>query len=396
MSNPTGVAVDSAGNLYVADTGNNRVLEFNRSKASPFAPSIIASMVFGQNGPTDFTDNLCNRGSGIPSASSLCSPQGLATDILGNLYVADTANNRVLVYNTPLNPKSGELGAGDDVADNVLGNLFSTNQCNGGRAAGDINGVGPDSLCGPAGVAVDKTGNLYVADTANNRTLAYVRIAPTAPALTVNPQTLDFPNTVVLGPRSATSRAVSVTLSNPKTARQNAPILIQHVGVAGAGDFDVAHNQCSGVLRPGLQCKVLLTFSPIQPGLRQGFLLIFANASNSPQSITLSGVGVNGTIGLSASTLKFANVKVDRRSSVKFLTVTNRNRIAMGFGTPAITGTDPSDFTITSDTCSTVAPGRSCRIGVAFKPQAAGTRTASLVLSDDVGNQAVQLLGVGR
>jgi hypothetical protein len=70
-----------------------------------------------------------------------------------NLYVSDTNNNRVLEYNTPLNPSSGESGAADSIADNVFGQngSFVTVGDNDGGGSGDVAGLGRDSLFGAAG-----------------------------------------------------------------------------------------------------------------------------------------------------------------------------------------------------------------------------------------------------
>jgi len=149
---PRGVAVDSNGNLYVADTSNNRVLEYN----TPFTSGTTAARVFGQGGKFNASD--CNRFQ--ITASSLCAPVAVALDPSGNLYVADAGNNRVLEYNSPL--------TSNGTANLVFGQLgsFTTGQCNQG-------GIGAGSLCSPTGVVVDSTGNLYVADTGNSRVLGY-------------------------------------------------------------------------------------------------------------------------------------------------------------------------------------------------------------------------------
>ncbi len=152
---PEAVAADGSGNLYVADSGNSRVLEYN----APLSTGATAALVFGQGGSP--TSNACNYDyiGKIPcSANDLCDPSGVAVDGAGNLYVADGGNNRVLEYNTPLNASSGESGAGDTTADMVFGQggSFIENKCN---------GITADSLCAPSGgLAVDGLGNLYVAD----------------------------------------------------------------------------------------------------------------------------------------------------------------------------------------------------------------------------------------
>ena len=78
------VAVDSSGNLYVADLANNRVLEYD----SPLTTDQIADRVFGQG--DDFTSNDSNHG-GL-SARSLRSPWGVALDSAGNVYIVDIGN----------------------------------------------------------------------------------------------------------------------------------------------------------------------------------------------------------------------------------------------------------------------------------------------------------------
>src|SRR5271169_6807980 len=134
---PVGVAVDSHGNLYVSDESDNRVLEFN----TPLIDGTTAEMVFGQGGV--FTSNGVNNG-GV-SASSLNGPEEIAADsISGDLYIADTGNNRVLEYNAPLT---------NSTANTVFGQAgsFTSNSANNG-------GVGANSLSGPSSVAVDGSG----------------------------------------------------------------------------------------------------------------------------------------------------------------------------------------------------------------------------------------------
>lgn len=147
------LAVDTAGNLYVPDFFNHRVLRYD----SPFTSDTTADDVWGQ---ADFSGNECNRGRGVgaPDAQSLCfgSPfnegfvGGVAVDPGGNLWVADNQNNRVLRF--PFDPDTGKPA---HAADLVLGqpDFFSWQR-----------GSGLDRMWAPAGVRVGSSGTVYVAD----------------------------------------------------------------------------------------------------------------------------------------------------------------------------------------------------------------------------------------
>ncbi|MFM8445377.1 MAG: NHL repeat-containing protein [Methylococcus sp.] len=154
LCNPWGVAVDTAGNLFVSDHGNHRVLRYR----TPFTSDKVADNVFGQRG--EFTTQYCNGADGVVSADTLCNPEGVAVDGTGNLYIADYNNHRVLAYQAPLS---------DTTADKVLGQdgKMDSNSCNLGGAVSNA------TLCGPTGVSTDVAGNLFVADHVNHRVLEY-------------------------------------------------------------------------------------------------------------------------------------------------------------------------------------------------------------------------------
>lgn len=193
LCTPIGVAVDDAGNLYVADKNNSRVLEFD----NPVATDAIADRVFGQS---DFNGSGCNAG-GV-SAASLCTPIAVAVDGAGNVYISDD-NHRVLEYDTPLST--------DTVADRVFGQNgdFTTNGCN---LVGLGNPPTASTLCQPAGIGVDLDGNLYVADASNNRVLEYDA-----------PRTSDSVADVVFGQAgSFTSSACNPTMCAPQSVALDA------------------------------------------------------------------------------------------------------------------------------------------------------------------------------
>ncbi len=129
---PEGVAVDSAGNAYVADYGNNEI-----RKITP-AGVVRTFAGLGAQGDAD----------GTGSAASFDGPEGVAVDPAGNVYVADYGNNEIRKI-TPAGVVTTFAGSG---------------------AQGDADGTGSAaSFDGPEGVAVDSAGNVYVADYGNNK-----------------------------------------------------------------------------------------------------------------------------------------------------------------------------------------------------------------------------------
>jgi sugar lactone lactonase YvrE len=154
FNQPNDVVVDNNGNVYVADLANNRVLEFD----APLTTNKAADRVFGQ---PNYNTNLVNAGGGVlhPNAGSLSYPIGIGIDPNGSLYIAERGNSRVMEYDYP--------ALTDTIGDGVFGQAdFDTNGCN-------KMGVTAKTLCLPFGVASDSGGNIWVADFANHRVLRY-------------------------------------------------------------------------------------------------------------------------------------------------------------------------------------------------------------------------------
>jgi sugar lactone lactonase YvrE len=152
LKNPSAIAADGSGGCYVADYGNSRVLHFPAAHGTGAGPA--ADRVYGQ---PDFTANAAGHG-----PNGLNYPHGVVVDSRGELYVADTFNNRVLHY-----------PAGSATADRVYGQGdFAGGQENAG-------GLSSISLAHPEGISIDSTG-LYVADALNNRVLHFPNGSTTA------------------------------------------------------------------------------------------------------------------------------------------------------------------------------------------------------------------------
>ena len=135
LNGPFAVAVDSTGNIYIADTGNNRVRKVD---TKGIISTIAGNDTFGFDGD-----------GGPATSATLYGPQSVALDVLGRLYIADWGNNRVRLVSA-----SG---------------LISTVA---GDGASWYNGDGQPAVSASLSVravAVDSAGNLYIADEQNNR-----------------------------------------------------------------------------------------------------------------------------------------------------------------------------------------------------------------------------------
>jgi sugar lactone lactonase YvrE len=196
LDSPTGVAVDNAGNVYVADRSNHRVLKYSDPVITT---GMDADFALGQ---TDLASKLINSGNGdTATASGLSSPTGVAVDALGNVYVADI-NHRVLEYHTP--QASGEA------ADVVLGQEdFTSNSANRGNVS-----PSPSSLNVPRGVSVDAEGNVYVADSFNNRVLIYEGAFETTTTLTCTGYDDPFATALALKKKSKRVIPLMMTLTD--------------------------------------------------------------------------------------------------------------------------------------------------------------------------------------
>ena len=162
LSRPTGLAVASNGDLFVADTGNGRVLRF----PSPFEQTLPAgerhraNLVLGQ---PNFGQKITD-----PSSRNMSAPYGLALTVEGHLLASDAVHSRVLFFRRQAN---GDFTNGQ-AAERVIGQP-------------DFFTVGPSTaqnrMNSPRHIALDTDDRLYVADSGNNRVLVYDRITTAGP-----------------------------------------------------------------------------------------------------------------------------------------------------------------------------------------------------------------------
>jgi streptogramin lyase len=191
LNAPQGVAVDTQGNVYIADTGNNAVEEWNPGTQQ------LTALVSGLSGPTgvavDANGNVYIADSGhqaieewsptsqqlIPLVTGLGSPYGVAVDAQANVYFSDSANNAIEEWNASSAQVAmllaGSAGVSDPtgVAVDGLGNVYFADAGNNAveqlnTATQQATALVSSGIGAPSGVAVDGQGNVDFADTGNN------------------------------------------------------------------------------------------------------------------------------------------------------------------------------------------------------------------------------------
>ena len=168
LNHPEGVALDARGNLFIADTDNDRIREV---RTDGVIVTIAGDAGFGGDG-------------GPATQAQLNHPEGVALDARGNLFIADTGNNRIrevspngIITTVAGNGTAAILNAPTGIAVGASGNLFIADTGNNRIRVVDPFGgittlaVGASALNRPAGIAVDSAGSLLVASFGSNQIL---------------------------------------------------------------------------------------------------------------------------------------------------------------------------------------------------------------------------------
>lgn len=316
---PMGVAVDGVGNVYIADETNSAIRMVDTS-------GVIRTVVGEGGGCGGQTDAL---GDGCPAVyANLYWPSDVKLDGAGNLYILDFMNVRVRVVNTQpaaisvagvtIAPGTIATVAGNGttgyqgdngpalnaefdglygLAVDTAGDIYVTDSNNSRIRKIDQNGIittvagsaaacqGPFFTCGdggsataaqidqPDGVATDNAGNLYIADSQDNR-VRKVNVSATA---------LSF-GTVNVGQISPIQ---DITVSDVGNATLN------FSGISIPAPFQNPEVNCMPGVPVGIgqSCQLAIAFSPMNPTSSNGLLTLTDDAFNSPQSVNLSGNG---------------------------------------------------------------------------------------------------------
>jgi len=351
---PNGLALDGAGNLFVADAGNHAIRMISAATSStPGNITTVAGILHQQSTTGTIGDGQ------QATAATLNTPQGIAVDATGNLWIADTDNNEVREVTT-----NGiiHLMAGDPA---------------GAQGTTDTGSAGSVKLYNPWAVAVDSSGNWYIADTLNGSVLKVV---------------------------GSTVSALAQNLTAPSGLAIDAAGNIYFTVFAGASDSEIGKVNASGVISTVAQNLAAPVNSTVPS-------LYAADKLYGPVGITLDGSGdiffadwgnmVVKEI-LNQAFLDFTStaVRQGQVSSTLLRTLENDGNAALnltGYTFPTstsnpvvATGIPPLNVQVnagSSTTCSSsvpIATDKTCVIGVNFAPGSLPQLQASTTLISDV------------
>lgn len=324
------------GNVTLKDTasGNPHTVALAGTGGAPVASLTPTSLIFGAQpvGTTSATQTitLSNTGNDAMAISSITSSGDFAETNTCGTTLAAGASCSINVTFAPI--ATGRRSGAVSVTDNASGSPHSAS----------LTGTG------------------------------------TAPSATLSPASLTFGGQLV----GTTSAVQSTTLTNTG----NAPLTISAISVTG--DF-AQTNTCGTTLAAGASCSINVTFTPAAVGTRSGSVTVTDNASGSPHGVSLIGTGTAPIASLSPASLTFGSQVIGTTSPTQSATLSNTGTAPLTISAITITG----DFAETNNCGNSLAPGASCAINVSFTPAAVGSRSGTLMVSDN-SNPSPQNLGL--
>ncbi len=361
LSGPTAIAFDGSDNIYLADTGNNRIVEIPAAGGSP---AVVNT-----------------------SGTGMADPVSLTVDGAGNLYIADktggsqpvgkkTYTGQILEV-TPQGVASVSIPAGTSFNGEYLNAPVAVSADN----LGDVfilNGDGAileqtpqllrtvllapglqfsgNALNGATAFSQDSTYDFVIADTGNNRIVEYS-------ALTASAQVINTGSVIFTGPNGIAEDA--------------------------AGDIYVTDGSGVGVIAPDGSVRSI-------PGIAtSGASGIAIDPAGNLAVTDASGNSVFD-LAVSSATITFADQAVGTTSLPESVTVFNIGNQPLNIASGKNPSVDPGDsnFQTAAGTCtagSAVAPGASCTLSAVFTPQSSGSLSGSLILAANTVNGAVTI-----
>jgi sugar lactone lactonase YvrE len=341
---PTGVALDAAGDILVSDYGNSRVRSIS---VFPALSTSVGSLAFG-----------------LTSVGTTSSPETLILSAFGPVTISNI-----------------QTSAGFSEADDCPASLTNGSTCTMyvyfvPTGSGTVNGT----------ITINTNGFFSQTNTVNLTGLGSAISLTGAPVL--------FGNEIV----KTTSANKVVTVANNGTTA----ITMGAITLTDTTDFKIVTNTCpaSGAsLAGGASCNITVNFTPASTGAKRGSVVVNDSDPSSPQLIGLSGAGISKVV-LNPTSVTFATTAVGLPSAATKITLTNSTGANLTLGNPAVSVAGTFAVVAGTTTCTpdlVIAASGTCTIYVEFKPTKVGyaSGTLSVFDGDTTSPQTVTLQGYG-
>src|SRR6266478_6211403 len=395
-----GIALDSAGRIYVADTYNSRVVRIDDMNGTNWTS-------FGTSGS---------------AVGQFMNPSGISLDSAGRIYVVDTGNKQIVrmddmngtnwttltqspVINSYIYPLQSPVGVAVDAAGKIYIADAEYYQPAVIRVD-DMMGANWTSIylganSTPQNIAVDSSGMVLVGGGGARIVDNMVGVLTSSSALTqyygpyyvfgATPVPLPSPR-----PSAIKFSPASLTFANQDigTSSNSQPVTITNFGgsllnfssISASGEF-AETNTCANSLVAGASCTASVSFAPTVAGPATELLTLNDDSGNggTSQAVPLAGTGtLPRHLSLSPATLNFSGYTIGDSPSQN-VTVTNTSGASVGIAGIAMSG-DPS--LVQGNTCGSVlSAGATCTVTVTFNPSAYGTFTSTLIVTESSGAQ---------
>jgi hypothetical protein len=373
--NTSGSAIEYA--TYLGGTGNDQGL-------GVAADTSGAAYVTGSTQSTNFPviNPLDNPNSSPVKNAPILTLQGQQNAFISKF----TADGSALVFSTYLGGSGSDQGNAIALDTGNAGNMYVA----GTTSSQDFEQVDPSTYAAPQKLYGGGDNDAFVAMVAGS----------SLPTVTITPGSLSFgPEDVAMS-----TGAVAIQYIN-SNASSSVSILSVTFGGANPSDFmqvfpGTAPGDCAvGVLAPNTACNFWVVFTPSVGGGRSATLTIWDDAGSTPHVITLAGTGETPLVSFNPAAITFASQGIGTPSTAQTVTLKNTGQGTLDIGNIGLTGTNPGDFSLQSDTCSAqLASGSTCTVNLVFTPVSSGTRNADLTVTDNVfgsPSQSITLQGVG-
>ncbi len=320
VAGPASIAVSpNGGTVFVASPDNGAVFAINTQTHAIAAVSGFAPSASGQS--------ACAAAAGS-SATQIC-PAGLAVDAAGNLFVSDANSGRILRVDAQTSVTTGAIT------------------------------VVASGLNQPGELAFDANGNLYTAEQRLNRIVAFAQVGTSQGSISLSPNSGTFGNVATGG----TGASQTFTLTNTTSAAVNGLSIPKTTTPA---DFTVLTNNCTATLAANASCTLSVAFSPTATGARSATLTVTdANAADSA-STALSGTGDDYELQLATGQLMSVSVQGGAAITMNLQVVPDN--VFSGTVTLVCPTNLPTNTTCTFSTPSVnVTPGTAAPFQVTFQ-----------------------------